>query len=167
MQIRHAIYSGQRNGLPQVDRQRLAHLCDIFQSLKGSPYVYETSKEKRHLATALTRVFLDSSTVGKLGQKSLMELQGMRKGSSDAAHALRTTMCMLQAAILPTSSLLLTQLPNAWKLIVLESVSAQFGHGTYMKGSMVFRGKFQVHLLLSSVHHTRRRAACILARNAH
>ena len=66
----------------------------------------------------------------KLAQNLLMELHGMRKGSSDAAHDLRTTMCMLQAAILPTSSLLLTQPLNAWKLIVLESVSAQFGHGT-------------------------------------
>ena len=89
MQIRHAKYSGQKNGMPQVDRQRLAHLCGIFQSLKGSAYVYETSKEKIHLAKALAKVFLDSCTLGKLGQKSLRELQGMRKGSSDAAHALR------------------------------------------------------------------------------
>jgi hypothetical protein len=75
--------------MPQVDSQRLAHLCGIFQILKGSSYVYETSKEKIHLAKALAKVFLDSCTLGKLGQKSLRELQGMRKGSSDAAHALR------------------------------------------------------------------------------
>ena len=151
--------------MPQVDSQRLAHLCGIFQSLKGSPYVYETSKEKIHLGKAAGESILGLMYSGQAWSEvtdgaARYAQRIFRRGScsqNNHIHATGSDPPYLFPSADSASQCLAVAGPG-------KRLCSMWSWNSY-EGEYGIQENLQVHFLLSSVHHTRRGAAlysCLL-----